>query len=140
MGGARWLRGVLSALVVALVGGCASWATVPDELERAGGMVYSQVQVMRLVADTALRDNPPTVSLQVIIDDAETALSEQERKIAEPGAPDGRKESLLDAARRARSVIEPLRAAVDAGDHAGLRAVQRKLSPIGQRIESLGLA
>lgn len=137
----RQLRGVMLALAVTVAsGGCASWAIDPGELERAGGTVYSQVQVMRLVADTALRDNPPTVSLQVMLDDAEKALSEQERKLAEMRVTDVRKAALLEAARRVQTLIDPLRAAVDAGDHAKLRALRRQLTPSWHRIESLGLA
>lgn len=137
----RSVAAVVTLLAVAC-GGCSSWAQAPHELERAGGKTYSQVQVMTLVADAALRPNPPTVSLQVMLDDAARTLSQQHDEVAglDVAGGDHRKIALLQLTDRIRGEVGPLRSAVDHGDHQRLRRIQDRLEPIASELESLGLS
>lgn len=123
-----------------LLGGCSSWTLAPGELERSGQSVRSQAQVMRLVASAALRDHPPTTVLQVLVDDAEQTLAEERRKIEGLQAPHRRKRVLLRLADRLGAQVGPLRAALDSGDHHGLRQVRRDVASIAAELESLGIS
>lgn len=131
----------LLVLLLALVnGGCASWAlSSGSTLERAGEKVHSQVQVMSLVAKAAQRDHPPTVSLQVMLDDAETVLSEKEETVA--GLPDRpHRDQLLGIIHRSQDILRGLRSAVDLRELQRLRSARQELSSIAGRIEALGMA
>lgn len=137
----RVLAGSLAAAAVAVsVTGCASWTLAPSELDRAGQKVYSQVQVMRLVADAAMRDAPATISLEVMLDDAETALSDEEKRIRGLDVPGERSDELLELLDRAQSELSPLRSSVESQDRDGLREARRDLAPLADRLAELGMS
>ncbi|SFB41782.1 hypothetical protein SAMN05216266_110204 [Amycolatopsis marina] len=133
--------GALLVLVLALTnGGCASWAlSSGSTLDRAGEKVYSQVQVMSLVAEAAQREHPPTVSLQVMLDDAETVLSEKEEIVTEVPAQRQHRDELLGLVHRSQDILRSLRSAVDKREVGTLRSVRQELSSIAGRIEALGM-
>lgn len=140
---AHRFRRLTALLVVVLAlanGGCASWAlSSGSTLERAGEKVHSQVQVMSLVAKAAQREHPPTVSLQVTLDDAETVLSEKEETVTE--IPDQRQHrgELLGLIHRSQDILRNLRSAVDNRELETLRSARQELSSIAGRIEALGM-
>lgn len=131
---------VLVVTVLASTSACASWTLAPSELDRAGQKVYTQVQIMRLVAEAGLRDRPPTISLQVMVDDAATALSEEELKIQQLGGIGERGEVLLDLVSRAQEEVPSLRSSLDTQDRDGLRQVRGDLEPVAGRLAALGLS
>lgn len=134
--------GVLLALTLAVTtGGCASWAlSSGSTLERAGEKVHSQVQVMSLVAQAAMREHPPTVSLQVMLDDAETVLSEKEQTISELSAQRQHRDEVLGLLRTSQDILHVLRSSVDKRQLDALRATRQELNSIADRLEALGMA
>src|SRR5690606_38471018 len=77
----RGAAGALAALAcVCTVAACANSAPAPHELERAGGTVYSQAQVMVLVAEAAMRGDAPRPALGVMLDDAAQTLDDERQK------------------------------------------------------------
>lgn len=133
--------GVMLALVL-LLSGCQSWAlSSGSELDQAGRTVYSQVQVMALVTDTALRhDRPATVSLEVMLDDAESELTDQESAIAQIPPDEPRRAEILAITRVAVAELSGLRGALDAGDRAALREVRGALRAASARLTAAGVS
>lgn len=136
----RGRRALASSVVAVSAAGCASWTLAPSELDRAGQKVYTQVQVMRLIVDAAIRDRPASTSLEVMLDDVATALSEEEERIRGLDADGGRSAVLLDLVDRTQAELPSLRSAVDSQDRDGLRQVRRDLEPVADRLTELGLS
>lgn len=134
--------GVLLVLTLTVTTvGCASWAlSSGSTLEQAGEKVHSQVQVMSLVAQAAMRDHPPTVSLQVMLDDAETVLSEEEQTITELPAQRQHRAEVLGLLRTSRDILHDLRSSIDHRRLDALRATGQELGSIAGRLEALGMA
>jgi tRNA A37 methylthiotransferase MiaB len=141
--GVRMKRRVLWLVLVLVcaVSGCASLApSTGTELDRAGEAAYSQVQLMSLVSEAAMRDLPPTVSLQVMLDGAETQLSEKENAVVKLSPEQRHRDQVLALIRQSRHLLQRLRVAVDSGDDAALRQLETTASQIGSRLEALGMA
>jgi hypothetical protein len=134
--------GVLLVLALSVTTvGCASWAlSSGSTLERAGEKVYSQVQVMSLVAKAAMREHPPTISLQVMLDDAEKVLSEEEQTITELPEQRQHRDEVLGLLRTSHDILHELRSSVDKRQLEALRAARQELSSIAGRLEALGMA
>jgi uncharacterized protein YceK len=131
----------LVLVFVCTLSGCASLApSTGTELDRAGAAAYSQVQLMSLVSKAAMRDIPPTVSLQVMLDSAETQLSEKENAVSKLSPEQQHRDEVLTLIRRSRDLLERLRSAVDSGDEAALRRARAATAQIGSRLEALGMA
>src|SRR5439155_17681977 len=88
---------VLAALACAILAtGCGSWAlTSGSAVEQAGSKVYSQVQTVRLAAQAGQRGDPPTISLGVIVDDADTTLSDEAETVGQEPAGEAHRDDLL---------------------------------------------
>jgi hypothetical protein len=134
--------GVLLVLTLSVTTvGCASWAlSSGSTLERAGEKVHSQVQVMSLVAKAAMREHPPTISLQVMLDDAETVLSEEEQAITELPEQRQHRDEVLGLLRISQGILHELRSSIDKRQLEALRAARQELSSIAGRLEALGMA
>ncbi|KID29943.1 hypothetical protein [Prauserella rugosa] len=137
----RGAAGALAALAcVCTVAACANSAPAPHELERAGGTVYSQAQVMVLVAEAAMRGDAPRPALGVMLDDAAQTLDDERQKIAGLTESDPRTPALLRVAGRLQDAMPPLMAATESGDPGRLSRLHAELEPAVTRLEALGLS